>query len=227
MVKDSCLYLFIGEDSFSKGAKLEAIKKGFLSKDIEAFNFDILYAKELKLTDLQERLLSLPLKAKKRIIVIKDAQDLKEDIKNFIITFVKSPHPQILLVLDINSASFKQKDRINRIKPTDEFLGRIVKFAQIYHFREPLRLDTFALNRQIDLKKTDYALRILNQLLKNGEKPERILGGLRYSCQRSIRSHFEIRKRIKLLLNCDFNIKTGRLRPDFALERLVVRLCSF
>jgi DNA polymerase III delta subunit len=78
----------------------------------------------------------------------------------------------------------------------------------------------------IESKRPDYALRTLSQLLKNGEKPERILGGLRYSFQRGPHTPLEIRKAIKLLLNCDITIKTGRLKPEFALERLVVKLCG-
>jgi len=66
---------------------------------------------------------------------------------------------------------------------------------------------------------------VLNQLLRNGEKPERILGGLRYSWENSMADVFQIRKKLRLLLSCDIDIKTGRLRSDFALERLVVNLC--
>jgi DNA polymerase III delta subunit len=67
---------------------------------------------------------------------------------------------------------------------------------------------------------------VLNQLLKKGERPERILGGLRYSWENSIATPLETRRRLKALLNCDIDIKTGRLKADFALERLVVSLCS-
>jgi DNA polymerase III delta subunit len=221
MVKDSCLYLFIGEDSFSKDAKLEELKKEFLSHDTAVFNFDILYAKELKLVTLQERVLALPLKSKKRIILIKDAQALKQEIKDFLLTFAKENTPHILLVLDINSTP-----KLNRFRHQDNFSGQIARYAKVYQFKETLYLDTFALARQIESKRADYALKTLNQLLENGEKPEFILGGLRYSYSRGAHTPLEIRKIIKLLLNCDISIKTGRLKPEFALERLVVRLCS-
>lgn len=220
--KDNCVYLFIGQDiigqdgSSKKDTILKRIKQKFLiSHNIEEFNRDILYARELSLKDLQKRFLSLPLKAKKRIIIIRDAQYLKQDLRKFILDYLNHPKSSILLVLDIN-----------RLDPKDEFVRRICRYAQIYHFKETARLDTFYLSRQIDLKRGDFALRILNQLLKEGEKPERILGGLRYIWQREITEPLQIRKRVKLLLNCDLEIKTGRLRPDFALEKLVVRLCS-
>ncbi len=225
------IYLFIGQDSLSKDIQLKRLKQEFFKKDTEQFNFDTLYARELNLITLQERLLFLPLKAKKRIIVIKGAQELKEDIREFILKYAKSPRPEIILVLDIDRKEPREKI---------PFIVQITKFARILHFRESAHLDTFSLSRQIDLHNADYALRVLNQLLKNGEKPERILGGLRYAWERGIGigrgigsgrdrdgvNRLETRKRIKFILNCDIDIKTGRLKPVFALERLVVKLCG-
>ena len=86
-------------------------------------------------------------------------------------------------------------------------------------------MDTFALSRAIDLKKPAYALGVLSELLKNGEKPERIMGGLRYSWENSSTDALVVRKRLQILLSCDIDIKTGRLKPDFALEKLVLNLC--
>jgi len=213
--KEGLVYLFIGQDSFSKDIRLKRIKEEFLNKNTEYFNLDILYAKELNLLTLQERLLSLPLKAKKRLIIIKDSQGLKEEIKDFILQYVKKPQNRVLLVLDTDKPSFR-----------DEFIRQISRYAEVCRFKEPLHLDTFTLSRSIDFRKTGHALWVLKQLLENGEKPERILGGLRYAWENSIAQPPETKRKLRVLLNCDIDIKTGRLKPDFALERLVVNLCS-
>lgn len=215
MVKrESLVYLFIGQDSLSKDIRLKRIKEEFLDKNTQHFNLDILYARELKLALLQERLLSLPVKSKKRIIVIKEGQDLKEEAKEFILRYVKKPEGRIVLVLDINKSS-----------PRDDFIRQLIRYAEVCRFRELPNLDTFALSRSIDFKKTGHALWVLSQLLEKGEKPERILGGLRYSWENSVSRSLETRRKLKALLNCDIDIKTGKLKADFALERLVVNLC--
>lgn len=214
--KESSVYLFIGQDTLSKDARLKKLKEEFLSPHTQYFNLDVLYARDLDLKDLQERLLCLPLRAKKRLVVIKDSQNLKKDIKDFIIQYVKKPFAKIILVLDIN-----------KYLPQDEFIRQINRYSEVCRFKEDAYLDTFALGRAIDSKKSNYALWVLNQLLRNGEKPERILGGLRYSWENSIADVFQIKKKLRLLLGCDIDIKTGRLKADFALERLVVSLCSF
>jgi len=209
------VYLFTGQDSLSKDIQLKQIKKEFFTKELEQFNFDILYAKELTLKVLQEKLLCFPVKSPKRIVVLKDAQLLKEDIKDFILEYVKNPHSKIILILDMNQQS-----------KSDKFTNYLYRYVKTYHFKETPKIDTFTLSRSIELRKPDYALLVLNQLLKNGERPERILGGLRYVWEKEVAYPIEMRKRLKLLLNCDIDIKTGRLQPTFALEKLVIGLCS-
>lgn len=209
------VYLFIGQDPLSKDSKLKTIRQEFLNKDTEQFNLDILYARELTLKGLQEKLLYLAVKNPKRIVVIKDAQNLKEDLREFILKYVKKPSQQVILILDLSQPT----------KP-DEFIKHLYKYAKICRFKETPRLDTFTLSRAIIAKRADYALGVLNQLLKNGERPERILGGLRYTWEREALTPLQTRRRLQLLLNCDIEIKTGRLKPSFALEKLVICLCG-
>ena len=209
------IYLFIGEDSPSKDIQLKKLKQEYLVKGTEQFNLDVLYAKEIILKTLQETLLRLPVNNPKRIVVIKDAEYLKEDSKEFLLKYAKSPYKQVVLVLDIS-----------HIEKRDDFINRIYKFTRIIRFKETRRLDAFILSRQIDLNRPDLALRVLNQILKEGERPERILGGLRYAWERSAAHPVEMRKRLKFLLNCDLEIKTGKLKPSFALEKLVLSLCG-
>jgi DNA polymerase III delta subunit len=209
------VYLFLGSDSLSKDTQLSLIKEQFLPKETEQFNLDVLYARDLSLKALQEKLLYIPTKNSKRVIVIKNCQDLKEELKEFILSFASSSSQQVILVLDIAQTSRK-----------DEFVNQLSKFAKTYRFREVVKPDTFALSRQISFKKPDMALRILSQLLQDGERPERILGGLRYVWEKEAMSGAEAKRRLALLLACDTEIKTGRLRPVFALEKLVVNLCG-
>jgi len=213
--KDPCLYLFLGEDALSKDTELKKIKDKFIPPDIRDFNLDVLYSKGLTLKKFQETLLCLPVQSRKRIVVIKEAERLREDVQEFILEYARKPLPQIILIFDVTRRDKQDKSG---------FIDSLCAYSQIHRFKETIRLDTFQLVRQIELKNADYALRILAQLLKEGERPERILGGLRYAWEKSNINHAESRKRIKLLVSCDADIKTGRMKPAFALERLIVSL---
>jgi len=208
-------YIFIGEDNLSKEARLRRIKEEALPAHLENFNFDVLYAKDTSLKDLQEKLLFLPVKSAKRIVVIKQAQALKADVKNFLSEYARKEAKGMIVVLDFDHSDHG-----------DSFLRDISGYSRVIRFKETLNPDAFLLSRQIDLKRADAALSVLSQLFKKGERPERIMGGLRSSWERKAMTQLELKKRIKLLLNCDIDIKKGRLRPEFALERLVVRLCG-
>jgi DNA polymerase III delta subunit len=214
MVK--AIYLLVGQDVNSKDIKINRIKQQFLSAAAQDFNQDILYARDTKLKELQEKLLFLPLRSEKRIVVIKNAEELKEDAKVFLIEYVKNPYPKTILILDI--ASFDPKDR---------FISQLARYAEVSRFQETHFLNTFDLSRQIDYGKTAVSLKILNRLLQNGEKPERIMGGLRVTWERYARDPALFKKRIKYLLLCDIEIKTGRLKSNLALEKLIVNLCAF
>ena len=209
------VYLLIGQDPRAKDTQLKKIKQEFLPKELQDFNLDTLYAKEITLKEIQERFLAIPLKSAKRIIVIKDAHSLDGQSRDFLLAYSKKPYKQLVLVLDFEHYDYK-----------DEFLKSISGNARVMRFQETVAPDAFALNRQIELRKADCALRLLNQLLGNGEAPERILGGLRYAWERQNEQTPDARKKLKLLLACDIEIKTGRLKPAFALEKLIVSLCG-
>jgi len=209
------VYLFIGQDSPAKDIALKRIKEEFLPRNLEEFNLDVLYAEKLFLKDLQEKLLSIPVKSSKRILLIRNAQGLQKCIDDFIVEWASKQNKNIILILDIEQEGKKAS-----------FIRSLNKYAKIIRFKEEVPPNTFNLSRQIESKRVSLALMILSQLIKEGERPERILGGLRYSLEGNTLDSAGLRRRLKLLLNCDIEIKTGKLKPGFALEKLVVNLCA-
>lgn len=217
------VYLFVGQDPHRKDSQqslkdlqLKSIKDEFLPKNLTHFNLDILHADSLSLKELQEKLSALPMGVHKRIVVIKNADELKPEIEDFILTWSKKDIKDMLLLLDV----VKQDKK-------GSFLKQISKIAKVFRFEEKVTLSTFDLNRSIEERRTDHAIKLLEQLLKDGERPERVLGGLRYSLENSRKGLPEIKRKVRMLLDCDIEIKTGKFKPVFALERLVVKLCAF
>lgn len=209
------VYLFLGDASPAKEIQLKKIRKEFIAQESQDFNLDILFASDLSLKGLQEKLLLFPVRNPGRMILIKDAQNLKPEVKDFLLDYFRKPYKHIILVLDI-----EQADR------RDVFVQQACRFARVLRFQESAKPDAFSLSRFISSRRPDYALKILNQLLKDGERPERILGGLRYTWERESASPLETKRRLKLLLACDVDIKTGKLKASFALEKLVISLCA-
>jgi DNA polymerase III delta subunit len=211
--KEIPVYLLIGQGSVFKDTQIKRIAAELLRKEAQEFNLDVLYGKGLKLDQLQERLLCLPAGDRRRVLIIRDTQDLKDELKAFLLSQVKKRRQANALVLDID------KD-----DPEDSFLAALKKYARVLHFRQEYTPGTFDLVRQIELKRVGMSLKILHRLLLEGFRPEFILGALR-SVGRFSHSG-QAKKIMKLLLSCDLEIKTGRLAAPFALEKLVVSLCA-
>lgn len=209
------VYLFVGQDLPSKDATLKRIKEEFLSKELKEFNLEVLYSEALTLKELQEKVIYIPAGSQKRIIVIKNAEKLNKDLLSFIANWSKKDEESILLILDAST-----------LRKNNTFPGSLSKNVKVFRFKENLALSTFDLARQIEKRHPHLALQTLSRLLKESEKPEMILGGLRYSLENRCLTSGALQKRVNLILNCDIEIKTGRLKPVFALEKLVISLCA-
>jgi DNA polymerase III delta subunit len=216
MVKKDCIYLVTGQDVPAKDKALKEIKSKYLSAKTEQFNLDTVYAKDVTLEALQEKLLYLAVSAGHRMVVIKQASSLKKDCKEYLEHYVLAPNPAVILVLEMEE--FDRKDR---------FSAAVSGHATVRQFRQGIQKTSFALADEICAGKAAASLMVLHQLLKNGQKPELILGGLRSGLSRNTTDITSMRRLNKLLLECDLAIKTSTLKPSFALERLVVNLCGF
>ncbi|MFA5099743.1 MAG: hypothetical protein WC547_02525 [Candidatus Omnitrophota bacterium] len=216
MVKKDRIYLVTGQDVPAKDKALKEIKSKYLSALTEQFDLDTVYARDVTLKDLQEKLLYLAVSAGHRMVVIKQALSLKKDCKEYIEQYVQAPNPAVILVLEMEELDRK-----------DRFSMAVSAHATIRQFRQEIHKTTFALADEIRSGRAAASLSILHQLLKSGQKPELILGGLRSGLSRNTADIASMRRLNKLLLECDLAVKTSTLKPSFALERLVVSLCSF
>lgn len=210
------VYLFIGEDELPKQEKIRSLKKELFSPQVENFNYEALSAKDLTISLFRETLSRLPVASRKRMLVIKDVLRLKEGPQEYFISQIDKLPDYLVVVLDI--AAIPREENL--------FLDRVLKVARVLRFNVPPAINAFGLRRAIEKRDANSALSILADLFKAGEKPERILGALRYQLINN--QGFSINDKIKkagLLLQTDLSIKTGKIRPEFSLEALIVRLC--
>jgi len=210
------IYLFVGEDYSSKDIELEKIKRQFFKKESEIFNYEVLYAPDLELLKFQEELKRLPQQAKKRVILIRQAELLKKPIKDYLLTYIKKPFDSCVLIFD--------QEQIDK---KDSFTQKLIKSAKVIYLYNKELLNTFQLASEIEQRKIKKALLTLHDLIQRGSDPEMILGGLRYRWQNSHLNVWEKKRRLALLLDCDLMIKTGKLKPLMALEKLLFSLVYF
>ena len=209
-------YLLLGQDSVAKDAKLAELKrKNFPSLEALQFDYEVLYAQKLDSETLKKSLVALPALSKERLVVIKECHKLNPHNKELLFDFLENPGP-CTLILD----SEKNEE--------DEFLKKIGRIVKVINCQKEPPLNVFTLTRAIGAQKSVESLKILSQLLLQGDQPLQIMGGLVWFWKKS-RADFsaqQFKKGLLFLQEADLNIKRSRLSAQYALELLVVKLCS-
>jgi len=212
------VYLFVGIDEISKERKIRSIKQENFKGKETGFDYEIFYADAIDRLQLLDSLNRLPLQAKKRIIVIKQIEKFSPKNREVITSFIKKPHNYNTLILDTEISDLKK----------NKFVLGISRYVKIINFKKERPITVFDLADAIARKNTTIALKILAKLILKGEKPHRLLGALTWKWNKIRRSltYEDFNRGLQLFLETDINIKSGRSKPNFALELLVVKLCD-
>ena len=200
-----------------KDAKLADIKdKLFPSGKGIDFDYELFHAGKLDDPDqVRKSLLSLPIMASKRLVVIRSINKLSASDKNFILEFAKSKREDIVLILDSNDADIRKG-----------YLNKISGYAKVFRFCKQAGKTVFDMADAICNGRGIDALKILHGLFSEGQPPLRILGALvwywgRYKRTMSVET---FRRDLLVLQEADLNIKRSRLPAQHAVEVAIVRL---
>lgn len=212
------MYLFLGKDIPSKDAKISELKQKFLSTP-EAVEFDCetLYAHKLDPDTLQKALLALPAVAAKRLVIIREAHKLSPHNRELVIAFLKKRSEKIVLILDSHE-----------MEPQDSFAKSLAPLVKTIDTYRPAQRSVFDMTNAMKARNTAEALRILGELLNAGVHPLQIMPAVVWfwgqSRGRVPKEKFQ--EGLTLLQEADLHIKRSRLKPEQAMELVVVKLSS-
>ncbi len=211
------IYFLIGEDPLVKDQKFAEIKKAVLTKEAVNFDYEVLDAHKLDPDDLQKALLALPVVAKKRLLVVRQAHKLTEKNISLLLKFAQTPDLKTDVVCDapvaeLKTAAFKE----------------LIASAKVFQSSSDKKENVFDVTKAMTARKPAEALSVLGRILSSGEHPLQILSGLLWFWGREKNrvSPERFQKGLKVLQETDVNIKRSRLKPEYALEVLVVKLTS-
>jgi len=212
------IYLFTGQETEKKEKEIEKLKAALLKdKDAKQFDYDSLSAHKLNSDTLKQSLDTLPVVGKQRLVLIREVEKLDKHNKDLVLEYAQRKEDYLVLLLDAFKADLKTS-----------FFKKISALAQWKRFDKGYRENAFDMTKAISARQPAQALKILNDVLKHGDHPLQILGALvwfwgknkpRVSMERFQRGLDELQE-------ADLNIKRSRLKPEYTLEILVVKLCS-
>ena len=126
-LKDPPVYLLAGSEEFLKEKSLAEIKSTFLNKAYEDFNFNIFYAGSAAPEKILECAGTAPFLGRKRVVLVHRIEDFSASDEELILSYIKAPHKQTLLILETSQNNLKQN-----------FFAEICKYAQVV-FCKPLK----------------------------------------------------------------------------------------
>jgi len=118
--------LFLGEEQFLKDEAIENLKSKFLDSSTKELNYSIFYAKDkgFELKSLFDALNTMPFLSKKRLVILKQADDLPKPAKESVVLYLRAPKESTILIIETSSSVIK-----------GDFLLQASKLAKLYYFR--------------------------------------------------------------------------------------------
>jgi len=129
-------YLLAGDEGYFIDRALARIVDKALAGAPRDFNLDVFYAKDSKADDVASQASTLPMLAERRVVVLKEADKMK-DIEP-LVRYLESPSPDTVLVLVAEGAERGKEEKLSRAvsgkgvsvhfyRPLDSELSRWIK----------------------------------------------------------------------------------------------------
>ncbi len=211
------VYLFLGDDLARKDSQIFSLKKAFF-KDPQAVVFDheSLDAVTLPVDVLKKSLITLPVLSAKRLVVVRNVHKLKAADIAVLSAFLKKPLGHVDLVLESAEVALK-----------GELKGHAAS-CRTAVFSTASPGNAFDMARLMTAGKAKEALKMLNDLYDHGTHPLQVMGALVWHWGQEGRAlgaeKFE--RGLRALEEADLNIKRTRLKPEYAVEKVVVELMA-
>ena len=209
-------FIFLGNDTSVKNQKISDLKTKYLTHpDALKFDYDVFYAPKLDPDDLKKSFLNLPAVGAHRLILIHQCHKLSERNAEIITEFFKSKAEQAVLILDSDEPELK-----------NSLMQAWKSFVKTTVVHKESKQNVFDMTNAMSAHSTADALQILSNLFAQDIYPLQIMGGLiwYWGKQRQKIGQQRFKSGLRMLQSADLNIKRSRLKPEHALEKLVVEL---
>ena len=104
------VFLFAGNDSYSKEQAIDKLKESLLDSSSRELDYKVFDGNEAQARDILDYVSTIPFLASRRLVVIKNFQELSAPDRARLITYIKNPMKSTCLVLDAEDDSIIKED---------------------------------------------------------------------------------------------------------------------
>jgi DNA polymerase-3 subunit delta len=122
------LYFFFGKERFLVDRAVDLVRQKVLDPRTKDFNYDLFQGKEATASKIIQAARTLPMMAKRRLVLVRDADEMKADELNGLVSYVSAPCPETCLVFTAEKAdqrikffaSYKKQGVLAKLDPLYE-----------------------------------------------------------------------------------------------------------
>jgi len=154
------LYLLHGEEAYFIDVLVDEIQKEALTDIEKEFNQNIFYGKDTEAKSIISACMQYPMMAEYRLIILKEAQNMKE-IED-LLPIIENPVSSTILVVVHKEKKLSQKSKLGKAFATN---GVVFESTRMYENKIPGWIKSSA--KSMDLKISDSAAEMMTTLLAN------------------------------------------------------------
>lgn len=154
------IYLLHGEEPYYIDVVADYLENNIVAEENRDFDFSVLYGGDVKMQDVLAAVSSYPMMSDYRLVVVREAQQIREKDYDLLQMYVKKYNPKAVLVLcckhkklDARKGYFKEIQKI----------GVVMESNKIYDNQVPTFIVNYVRERQKDIK--DQAAQMLSTLV--------------------------------------------------------------
>ncbi|MDD4957638.1 MAG: DNA polymerase III subunit delta [Candidatus Omnitrophica bacterium] len=162
-------YLIIGDDVYIRDREREKIRDKYLSGGDKELNYSVFGPGDME--NISDALGTMPFLSDRRVIAVKEAQDLSQESWDIIASYLAKPHESSILILVVNAAFSSNKNyrkiekHINLIKAGTPDKETMKSWIRGFFRKEGMEILPSAVDLMLELKGTE-ASDIKNELEK-------------------------------------------------------------
>ena len=121
----SSVFLFIGSEGYLKDKAIKDLSSSVLGGSSRDLNYKVFYGAESDSREILDYAATMPFLAEKRVIIVKDFDELSEECKSRLISYIEKPLKSTCLILETKGDSVLKK------------YSRISRHVNIQYFKDP------------------------------------------------------------------------------------------
>ena len=211
------IYLIIGHDVLAKDKNISELKDRYLSTfESENLDYETFNSHKLDPDILKQSLIALPIISKYRLVVLRSVEKLSTHNKNLLLSITESLTEKTILILDADVLDGKTT-----------FYKKMSVRSKLIRVKSFVKRNVFDVTNAMERNRVGEALRILTQLIEEGQHPLQIMGVLIWfwGKMKTCVKQETFNKGLLAFQKADSDIKRSRVNPKYALEILLTKLC--